>query len=331
MTDVASKEPPLLRVEDLVTWLPTARGVVRAVDGVSLALHHGRTLAIVGESGSGKSMLGRSILGLLPARAATPRGRVLFDGQDLRSLPPNELRSLWGRDLSLVFQDPMTSLSPVVRVGQHITEVLSAHTDLNRSKARQRAIELLDDVGIPQPSQHIDDYPHQLSGGMRQRVSIAIAIACNPKLLIADEPTTALDVRVQRQILDLFDSLQAERHMATILITHDLAVVAGRADEVAVMYGGRIVETGSPRAIFTRARHPYTVALLNSIPRLEHPPHTRLATTAGVRAAVNASVGCRFAHRCEFVQPRCVAEDPPLAEGNEPEHAYACFHPIEVS
>ncbi len=317
----------VLSVEDLRTWFWTPGGIVRAVDGVSLTVRRGTTLGIVGESGSGKSVLARSLMNLLPKTAGQPTGQVLFEGRDLRSQGQRALLDIWGREISMVFQDPMTSLNPVVRIGRQITEALHAHLDLKRDEATARAVELLSSVGMPEPASRLRAYPHELSGGMRQRVSIAIALACNPKLLIADEPTTALDVTIQRQILDLLSSLQAQHQMAMILISHDLGVVAGRADEVAVMYAGQIVERGPTRMLFHDTRHPYTAALLGSIPRMENRTHSRLTIIPGRPTAVIDPVGCRFASRCPHAQPRCIAEDPPLladSDGRE----YRCFFPV---
>jgi peptide/nickel transport system ATP-binding protein len=316
----------VLTVEDLRTWFWTPRGVVRAVDGVSLSIERGRTLGVVGESGSGKSVLARSLMNLLPKSAAQPTGRVLFHGRDIRALSRKQLLDVWGNDISMVFQDPMTSLNPVVRIGRQITEALRNHLDMGKDEANARAVELLASVGMPEPAKRLRAYPHELSGGMRQRVSIAIALACNPKLLIADEPTTALDVTIQRQILDLLDKLQDEHHMAMILISHDLGVVAGRADDVAVMYAGKIVEYGPVRKLFHETRHPYTAALLGSIPRMENPSHSRLTIIPGRPTSVIDPVGCRFAPRCRYAQPRCLEEEPELTEVEG--RSYRCFYPV---
>jgi peptide/nickel transport system ATP-binding protein len=250
---------PLLAVEDLHTHFRTPRGRVRAVDGVSFSLDRGRTLGIVGESGCGKSVLARTIMSLLPSNAWVPQAsRVLFDGRDLRGLSERALRSVRGRQMAMIFQDPMTSLNPVMTCGAQIVEALAWHMGLGRRAARDRAVELFTAVGIPEPARRVDHYPHQLSGGMRQRVAIAIALSCEPALLIADEPTTALDVTVQAEILDLLNRQQRERHMALILITHDLGVVAGHTDDVAVMYAGRIVERAATTTLFAHTRMPYT-------------------------------------------------------------------------
>jgi peptide/nickel transport system ATP-binding protein len=319
----------LLEVDGLLTSFATARGELRAVDGVSFALARGETLGIVGESGSGKSMLARTIMGLLPPTAATS-GRVVYDGKDLADMSPAAARKLWGPELAMVFQDPTTSLNPVKRVGTHITESLRHHLGLSRQAAGARAVELLDQVGIPDPAQRARQYPHELSGGMRQRVTIAVALACEPNLLVADEPTTALDVTVQKQILDLLGRLQRERGMAMILITHDLGIVSGRTDRVAVMYAGRLVETAPTRRLFASVRHPYTEALLRSSPRIDAPSHTRLqAITGRPPDLANLPSGCRFAPRCPHATDLCRDEEPVL-EDSEAGHLVACHHPVEV-
>ncbi len=242
----------LLKVVDLKTHFRTERGTVRAVDGVSLNLDRGRTLGVVGESGSGKTILSRSIMGLLPKKHVVREGHVFYEGNDIIGYSQDEMRSVWGAEMSMVFQDPMTSLNPVMRIGKQITESLIHHLKMDKGEANETALALLTSVGIPEPAQRLTEYPHQLSGGMRQRVTIAIALACGPKLLFADEPTTALDVTVQAQILNLLEQQQKDRHMAMILVTHDLGVVAGRTDEIAVMYGGKIVETGADRRALQR-------------------------------------------------------------------------------
>jgi oligopeptide/dipeptide ABC transporter ATP-binding protein len=320
---------PLLQVEDLHTEFLTARGTVRAVDGVSLELQQGRTLAIVGESGCGKTVLSRSIMGLLPRTNVRRSGRVIYDGRPLQDLEPDELREIWGAEISMVFQDPMTSLNPVVRIGRQITETMRHHLRITASEADKRAVELMRSVGIPDAERRLSAYPHQLSGGMRQRVTIAIALACGPRLVLADEITTALDVTVQAQILDLLARLQRERFMAVILVTHDMGVAAGRADEIAVMYAGRIVERAPAKVLFSDMKMPYTEALISSIPRLSQPSHTRLDTIPG-RPPDLASLprGCRFAPRCRYARDRCLEEEPPLVEA-APEHSYACWYPVE--
>jgi len=320
---------PLLVVDDLHTHFRTPRGRVHAVDGVSFALSRGRTLGIVGESGCGKSVLSRTIMGLLPSNAQVPaESRVLFDGRDLRHLSERALREVRGRHMAMIFQDPMTSLNPVMTCGAQIAEALMYHLGLGRRAARDRAIALLASVGIPEPDRRVDHYPHQLSGGMRQRVAIAIALSCEPQLLIADEPTTALDVTVQAEILDLLQQQQRSRNMALILITHDLGVVAGRTDEVAVMYAGRIVERAATATLFAETRMPYTEALLRSIPRLDDPPHTRLDAIAGRPPdLIDPPPGCRFAPRCRYAADDCRQQAPALSGDR---HAFACWHPLRA-
>jgi peptide/nickel transport system ATP-binding protein len=321
---------PLLEVTDLQTWFTTPRGIARAVDGVSFSLDRGRTLGVVGESGSGKSVLARSIMNLLPSNVIRS-GSVRFEGREILGLRAKEMQSIWGARMSMVFQDPMTSLNPVMKIGKQITESLRQHLDVDKGFAMETAEQLLRSVGIPEAARRLKEYPHQLSGGMRQRVMIAIALACGPELLFADEPTTALDVTVQAQILDLLAEQQRERYMAMVLVTHDLGVVAGRADEIAVMYAGRIVEHAPTRTLFTEMRHPYTQALLNSIPRLQYPSHTRLQAIPGRPPdLVNPPPGCPFAPRCPHAQPRCLEEAPPLATAPSvaADHRFACFYPV---
>ncbi|MGI9599152.1 MAG: ABC transporter ATP-binding protein [Acidimicrobiales bacterium] len=263
----------LLEVEDLKTHFRTPRGVVKAVDGVSLSLDRGKTLGLVGESGSGKSVLSRSIMQLFPKRNVYTSGKVVFQGRDITGLEDKELREFWGTEMSMVFQDPMTSLNPVMKIGKQLTEGLRKHLDFTRDEAEATALELMKSVHIPEPQQRLEEYRHQLSGGMRQRVTIAMALACGPKLLFADEATTALDVTVQAQILNLLQDLQQERDMGMILVTHDLGVVAGRTHEIAVMYAGKIVEKAPTSVLFSNMKMPYTEALLRSIPKLENPSH----------------------------------------------------------
>lgn len=322
----------VLEVEDVRTEFQTARGVVRAVDGVSLSLRAGETLGIVGESGSGKSVLGRTIMGLITTGHTTQvHGSVRIAGQDVHASSPKERRRLWGSEVAMVFQDPMTSLNPVKRVGTHITEALRLHLGLDKKAAAERAIDLLRQVGIPEPARRMSQFPHELSGGMRQRVVIAMALCCDPKLLIADEPTTALDVTVQKQILDLLTSLAESREMATILISHDLGAVAGRTDRVQVMYAGRVVERSATGEVFEGPRHPYTEGLLASIPRLSDPPHTTLRAIVGSPPNMaNPPDGCRFAPRCPYVQDRCRTEQPELLEigVRRTSHVAACHYPL---
>ncbi|WP_420970077.1 ABC transporter ATP-binding protein [Bradyrhizobium sp. B120] len=318
----------LLSVEDAVVDLPTPRGNLRAVDHVDLAVGAGKTLGIVGESGCGKTMLSRAVLQLLPKKAKLS-GCVMFDGQDLTTLSAEKLRKLRGRSLAVVFQDPMTSLNPVLTIGTQLIETIQEHLELDLARARQRSIELLTAVGIPAPEQRLTQYPHQLSGGMRQRVAIAVALSCEPKLLIADEPTTALDVTIQAQILDLLAREQQRRHMAMIIITHDLGVVAGRTDEVAVMYAGRVVERAPTPALFKQMRMPYTEALLAALPKLDVPPHTPLPAISGRPPDPTRPLkGCSFSPRCRYSAGRCSTEKPRLSPAETLEHLYACFHPI---
>ena len=319
----------LLEVTDLSTTFDSDRGQVQAVRGVSFALERGKTIGVVGESGCGKSVLSRSIMGLVPSNAHRT-GSVKFEGKEVLNAKPKVMRNLWGDQMSMVFQDPMTALNPVMRIGAQITESLNEHIDLTRSDAEETALNLLRSVGIPEPQRRLKQYAHELSGGMRQRVMIAIALACGPKLLFADEPTTALDVTVQAQILDLLQAQQAERTMGMILVTHDLGVVAGRADDIAVMYAGRVVEKAPTKTLFAQMRHPYTEALLQSIPKLEMPSHSRLSAIGGRPPdLVSPPKGCSFAPRCPYAQDRCHEEDPALTpDPNDPNHLYACFFPV---
>ena len=327
--DVGSQEGPLLVVEDLHTSFRTQRGTVHAVDGVSFEVEEGKTLGIVGESGSGKTVLSRSIMGLLPPRDVIRSGTVHFAGHDLTAMDDSALREVWGAELSMIFQDPMTALNPVRRIGDQICESLVLHLDMDKKEARTNAVELLRSVGIPSPEQRVRWYPFQLSGGMRQRVMIAIALACAPRLVMADEPTTVLDVTVQAQILDLLADLQRERHMAVILVTHDLGVVASRADEIIVMYAGRIVERAPTRTLFRDTKMPYTRALMDSIPRLADPSGVRLNAIGGRPPdLINPPKGCRFAPRCPYAQDKCRESDPPLRTVGSPDHVFACWFPL---
>ena len=323
----------LLVVENLKTAFKTERGVVRAVDGVTFDLPEGRTLGVVGESGSGKSVLSRSIMNLLPKRGVLREGTVTFDGQVTTSMSAKESRRMYGTGMSMIFQDPMTSLNPVVKIGRQITESLRLHFDMDKTFALDTAEELLRSVGIPEPRRRLSEYPHQLSGGMRQRVVIAIALACGPKLLFADEPTTALDVTVQKQILNLLARQQAERKMSMVLVTHDLGVVAGRTDEIMVMYAGLAVEKAPTMSLFSHMRHPYTQALLKSIPKLGDPSHTRLEAIPGRPPnMISPPSGCRFAPRCPYAQAKCETELPPLeADPADPDHFFRCWYPVEIS
>ena len=303
---------PLLEVEDLRITFPTRHGTSHPVDGVSFSVARGELLALVGESGCGKSLTSLALLRLVPPPGQIqPGSAIRLGGTDVLGLGPEELRSIRGRRIGMIFQDPMTSLNPVFTVADQIGESVRAHQKVSKPAARARALELLQEVGIPDPAQRLDVYPHQMSGGMRQRVMIAIALASEPEMLIADEPTTALDVTVQAQILELLDGLRAARGMAVLLITHDLGIVAGRADRVAVMYAGRLVEEATTAELFARPSHPYTKGLLASVPRITGAV-TRLTPIAGTVPAPTAwPAGCRFHPRCPAALPRCATDDPP--------------------
>jgi oligopeptide/dipeptide ABC transporter ATP-binding protein len=322
----------LLEVSDLRTHFFTREGVVHAVDGVSLAVEAGTTLGLVGESGCGKSVTALSIMRLLPTPPARiVSGAVRFSGRDLTTLSERELEDVRGREIGMVFQDPMTALNPTLTIGTQIVEVLQRHLGLDRRAARRRAGELLAEVGIPRAPERLDDYPHRFSGGMRQRVGIAMAIACEPRLVIADEPTTALDVTVQAQVLDLLDDLRRERQMAMLLITHNMGVVAESADEVAVMYAGQIVEQAPAAELFGRPEHPYTEALLSALPDLDDPDarESRLAAIPGRPPdLVEPPSGCRFAPRCPFAESGdCCALEPQGLRELRPDHWVRTAHP----
>jgi oligopeptide/dipeptide ABC transporter ATP-binding protein len=319
---------PLLRVEDLAVRFWTSRGTVHAVNGISFDIAPGETLGIVGESGCGKSVTSLALLGILPRAGRVTAGSALFEGRDLVGLRDEELRKVRGRQIGMIFQDPMTSLNPVLTVGRQLREPIEEHFGLDKKAAQARAAELLDQVGIPGARQRLRDYPHQFSGGMRQRVMIAMALACEPKLLVADEPTTALDVTIQAQILELLKSLVAERNTALIMITHDLGVVAGMCERVNVMYAGTFVETGSAEQLFATPRHPYTLGLLQSVPRLDAGRRQKLTPIEGApRDMLSPPTSCPFAPRCRFEVERSRAELPRLEEV-EPGHAVACFNPV---
>jgi oligopeptide transport system ATP-binding protein len=323
---VAVERKPLLEVKNLKTWFYTPDGIVKAVNGVSFTLNEGEALGLVGESGCGKSVSAMSLMRLIP----TPPGRIVegevnFDGKDLIKLNDEGIRRIRGNDIAMIFQDPMTSLNPVLTIGRQIGEALELHKGMNGDQARKRTIELLELVGIPSARSRHDDYPHQFSGGMRQRVMIAMALSCDPKLLIADEPTTALDVTIQAQILDLIMQLRRELGMAVILITHDLGVVAGVADKINVMYAGYIVESAPADEVFAKPRHPYTLGLLRSIPRIDEPRKEKLIPIEGLPPdLIDAPVGCPFVPRCTYKVDRCVEENPSL-EPVEPGHSIACW------
>jgi oligopeptide/dipeptide ABC transporter ATP-binding protein len=327
-TEGRVSEGRLLEVTDLKTHFRTERGMVRAVDGVTFTLERGKALGIVGESGSGKTILSRTIMGLLPSNAVLS-GSVRFAGQEVLGLDARHMRHLWGREMSMVFQNPMVSLNPVMKIGKQIAEPLKIHLGMTGQDASATAVQLLRDVRIPEPERRLNQYPHELSGGMRQRVMIAIALACGPTLLFADEPTTALDVTVQAQILDLIGEQRRDRNMSVILVTHDLGVVAGHTDEIAVMYGGRLVEKAPTRTLFADMKMPYTMSLMRSIPKLDDPSHTRLLTIPGRPPdLVKPPAGCRFAPRCAYAHDRCHTEEPPLVTTHDPQHVYACWYPV---
>ena len=322
----------LLEVRGLRTHFHTDRGLFRAVDGIDFAVGRGRTVGLVGESGCGKSVTSLSVMGLV----ASPPGKVeaeaiRFEGRDMQGLSADERRRLRGGKMSMIFQEPMTSLNPVHTIGQQIVEAILAHTTLSPAAAKARAVEMLDLVRIPSAAERFDDYPHRLSGGMRQRVMIAMALSCEPALLIADEPTTALDVTIQAQILDLLQDLQKRLGMAILIITHDLGVIAEVADEVVVMYAGKIVESAPVEALFADPQHPYTIGLLGSIPRIEVDRECLSTIEGTVPSPNNQPKGCRFAPRCPFADPRCHNEPPPL-RGLGADHRVACWKaPVEMA
>ncbi|MDI3341971.1 MAG: ABC transporter ATP-binding protein [Sphaerobacter sp.] len=323
---------PLLEVRNLRTQFFTQDGVVKAVDDVSFHIMPGETLGVVGESGCGKSITAMSIMRLIP----TPPGKIvsgeiLFEGEDILKMSDEEVRSIRGNKIAMIFQDPMTSLNPVLTINRQISEALELHLGMSKSQARQRSIELLKMVGIPNAEERVDQYPHQFSGGMRQRVMIAMALSCNPRLLIADEPTTALDVTIQAQILDLMRNLQQEHNTALMMITHDLGVVAGMTDRIQVMYAGHIVETAPTEELFANPRHPYTVGLLNSIPRLDAQVKEKLQPIRGLPPdLIDLPDMCPFLPRCDYAREKCEQKNPPLLDVNE-RHRSACWYWEEVS
>lgn len=316
----------LLQVNNLKTYFDTPDGVVKAVDGVSFSLKPGETLGIVGESGSGKSVMSLSLMQLNPTPPCYyPEGEILFEGRNLLEASEGEMQKIRGNDIAMIFQDPMTSLNPIFTVGNQIMESIRIHQRVSRREARERAIQVLRDVGIANPEKRLDEYPHQYSGGMRQRAMIAMALACNPKVLIADEPTTALDVTIQAQILELMVSLQGKYGTAIIMITHDLGVVAQVADKIMVMYGGRVVEEGSTDDVFYNPSMPYTWSLLRSLPRFDTAGKVRLLPIQGQPPSLlSPPTGCRFQPRCPFVQDNCRRVDPPLVEKRHA-HRAACL------
>ena len=322
----------LLVVDHLATTFTTASGPLRAVSDVSFTLSRNETLGVVGESGSGKTVLARTIMGLQPRANVDVEGSVLLGGHQVVGASEQKLRELWSAEVAMVFQDPMTSLNPVMRVGKQIDETLRVRLGMSKREAKLRAVELLEMVGIPSPRERYDAFPGQLSGGMRQRIVIATALACNPKLLIADEPTTGLDVTIQAQILNLLEELKANFHMSVILITHDLGVVATRASRIIVMYAGRVVEIGATRDVFAHHRMPYTRALLESSPKVSNPSHTRLSVIPGRPPnLLRLSEGCSFAPRCAYATEQCHRQRPELVAAVEPGHAFACWHPLATA
>jgi len=318
----------LLTIDNLQTYVRQRSGVVRAVDGVSFTVDKGQTVGVVGESGCGKTMMGMSIMRLLPEGGYHAGGSINFDGRDLLTLSDREIQDVRGNDIAVIFQDPMTSLNPTMTIGRQIAESVIRHRGENSAVAMDRATEVLNLVGMPRPKERLHDYPFQLSGGLRQRVMIAMAIACEPRLLLADEPTTALDVTIQRQILELLDDLKQRLGMAMILITHDMGVIAGRSDKVVVMYAGQVVEQAETFDLFDHRRHPYTEALLSSIPQLDHSPRRPLYSIPGLPPDLTREmIGCRFAPRCRNVQPSCLTMSPALT-GESNDHLVACIFPV---
>jgi oligopeptide transport system ATP-binding protein len=323
---------PLLDVRDLHTYFYTRDGVVKSVNGVSFSVQRGETLGIVGESGCGKSVTSLSIMRLVPEPPGKiVSGQIMFDGRDLLTLSEAEMRKVRGNRIAMIFQDPMTSLNPVLTIGRQIIEALELHMGMTSTQAQRRAVELLSLVGISSGERRLRDYPHQFSGGMRQRVMIAMALSCNPELLIADEPTTALDVTIQAQILELINRLKGELDTAVLLITHDLGVVAGMTDRLVVMYAGRIVEQGLTAELFANPRMPYTIGLLRSIPRLDGQRGQRLTPIRGLPPLlVGLGEQCAFSSRCDFVQPTCTQQTPPLRDVAS-EHQAACLFDIDLN
>jgi peptide/nickel transport system ATP-binding protein len=322
-------DQPVLEIRDLRTEFRLRRRSVTAVDGVSLTVQRGECVGIVGESGCGKSTTGLSVMRLLPATGHISGGSIVLNGRDLVPLAEREMQDVRGSEVAMIYQDPMTALNPTMPVGKQISEAVRLHSEATSTQARTRALEVLGLVGMPKPAERVDDYPHQLSGGLRQRVIIAMALASDPQLLIADEPTTALDVTIQAQILDLLDDLRQQLRMSVILITHDMGVIAGRADRVLVMYAGKVAETAGTDALFARTRHPYTEALLQSIPRLDHDPAKRLPSVSGMPPDLaHLPPGCRFAPRCRNAQADCLSVEPELS--GPAEHQVACYHPVEA-
>jgi len=320
---------PLLSVRDLAVQFKTRKSTVHAVNGISFDLEAGETLGIVGESGCGKSVSSLAMLGILPRAGKVTAGEVMFEDVDLLKLPDSQLRQIRGNEIAMIFQDPMTSLNPVLTVGRQVTEGLRKHLDLSKEDAATEAVSLLERVGIPAAKERVKDFPHQFSGGMRQRVMIAMAISCRPKILIADEPTTALDVTIQAQILDVLTHLVAEENMGLILITHDLGVVAGTCKRTNVMYAGRFVESGPTTGLFARPRHPYTLGLLKSVPRLDAARKEKLEPIGGTPMAMTEEIeGCAFAPRCIYATEESRRKTPDLRRIGGDDHLVACWNPV---
>jgi peptide/nickel transport system ATP-binding protein len=327
-----SQEQKLLVVKDLATTFHTPSGPLAAVGGVSFDLNQNETLGIVGESGAGKTVLLRTIMGLQPRTNVDVSGSVLLDGFEVVGASEKAKRNIWGLEVAMVFQDPMTSLNPVMRIGKQIDEILRVRLGMDRRGAKARALELLELVGIPSPAERYNVFPGELSGGMRQRVVIATALAASPKLLMADEPTTGLDVTIQAQILNLLEELKEQMKMSVVLVTHDLGVVATRTSRIIVMYAGRIVEMGATREVFAHYRMPYTRALLEGSPKVSNPSHTRLLAIPGQPPnLLNLPKGCSFAPRCSFATDRCREERPELEDAGAPGHTFACWNPLPVT
>lgn len=315
----------LLQVKDLRTYFHTEDGIVKAVDGVTFDVYSGETLGIVGESGCGKSVTSLSVMRLLDEKGEIAGGKIIFEGRDVMAIPESQMMKIRGNDMAMIFQEPMTALNPVFTVGFQIMEAILLHQDVNKEQARTMAIDMLRKVGIPEPEKRVDEYPHELSGGMRQRAMIAMALSCNPKLLFADEPTTALDVTIQAQILELMKSLQEQYGMALVMITHDLGVIAEMAQRVVVMYAGKVVEYAEVLTLFKKPRHPYTWGLMNAIPKLDEDKEVLYNIPGVVPDPLDFPDGCRFNTRCPLATDKCRKEEPPLVEVDE-NHTSACWY-----
>ena len=315
----------LLQVKDLRTYFHTEDGIVKAVDGVTFDVYAGETLGIVGESGCGKSVTSLSVMRLLDEKGEIAGGKIIFEGRDVMAIPESQMMKIRGNDMAMIFQEPMTALNPVFTIGFQIMEAILLHQDVNKEQARKMAIDMLRKVGIPEPEKRVDEYPHELSGGMRQRAMIAMALSCNPKLLFADEPTTALDVTIQAQILELMKSLQEQYGMALVMITHDLGVIAEMAQRVVVMYAGKVVEYAEVLTLFKKPRHPYTWGLMNAIPKLDEDKEVLYNIPGVVPDPLDFPDGCRFNTRCPLATDKCRKEEPPLVEVDE-NHTSACWY-----